>query len=540
MLNSPHCCFKQVTQIKTILSIKLDKINQRNLPIIITIITLTAIIFLKPPQTPTEEPQEFTLTLPQTHPSELTTQHYLEDYQYLCTMIETNYPYLTLKNRTLHKDWLDRRPTTTAKLQNCTTNTEFLSIITREITALQNRHTHLLTPAEVQEYHTVYADISFMAQVFSEEVAEANQYWQSSYLDHYYTTTKRYPVEIMYDRGNYIITNRQGSTRTQYGTNLTLTHINNTPVNEAIKTADTYIDHDPIRDQPYTWTITPAAFPDATLTLQHPNGTQFTLTPPTVYGSQKTNFYPAPNLITRKYPNTSTAYIYIKTFDPPTIQELTPTIHQFLQETHDYQYLIIDIRGNTGGAFRSWLNTIVRPLIEKPTLHEYYLGYRNDPYIKSFHNQWLENSEPVPKNHFNELPPELNTPNYLLYNSSTTYNPENTINHTAKRILLTDRTVYSAAEGFTNFCKQTDFATIIGTTTGGDGFFIWPVYIVLPHSKLVITATSSMSLDNQGRANEETRTTPDIIHETNITDHQELIDYTLRLIMETPEKLNNE
>jgi len=539
MLSHNRHCFIQIIHHKTNSSTILNRINQRNIPLIIIIAIITTILFLETPQKPTEEPLEFTLNLPQTNPSELTTQHYLEDYQYLCEMIETNYPYLTLKNRTHHKDWLDRKNLTTAQLQVCNSNTEFLEIVTTEITALQNRHTHLLTPIEVQEYHTTYTNTLFMAQIFSEEVAEANQYWQSYYLDHYYTTNKRYPIEIIYNKGQYIITNRQGSTNTKYGSNLTLTHINNAPVHEAIKTADAYIDQEPIRDQQYIWSITPTAFKDANLTILHPNGTQVALTLPTIYGTPRTNFYPAPNLITKKYPNISTAYIYIKTFDPSTIQEITPTIHRFLQETSEYDYLIIDIRGNTGGAFQSWLDAIVCPLLKAPSLHEYYLGYRNNPYIMSFHNQWLENREPVPKEHFNELPPEINTPRYSVYNSSTKYPPENTINHTAKRILLTDRTVYSAAEGFTNFCKQTGFATIIGTTSGGDGFFIWPVYIVLPHSKLVITMTSSMSLDKQGKANEETRTTPDIIHETNITNHQELIDYTLQLIKEDPEKLNN-
>jgi hypothetical protein len=510
------------------------RINQRNLIIIILVIIITSILILKPKHSPIEEPQEFTLTLPSTHPSELTTEHYIEDYQYLCNMIETNYPYLSLKNRTHHIYWLDRRPTTIALLQNCTSNLDFLAIIAKEITALQNRHTHLLTPTEVQEYYKTYADISFMAQVFSEEVAKANQYWQPYYFDYYYSSNTRYPIEIIYDRGNYVIVNQQGSATTQYGYNLTLTHINYIQVHEAIRTANTYIDHDPIQSQPYIWTITPTLFPDADLTIQHPNGSQSIITLPTIYGTARTNFYPLSNLITRTYPNNSTAYIYVKTFDPPTIQELIPKIHQFLQETRDYEYLIIDIRGNTGGAFQSWLDAIVCPIIKEPTLHEYYLGYREDSYIKSFHNRWLKDKEPVPKDYFSMLPPEIKTPDYSIYNSSTTYHPKNTINNTATRIILTDRTVYSAAEGFTNFCKQTGFATIIGTTTGGDGFFSWPVYIVLPHSKLVITMTSSMSLDQKGRANEEARTTPDIIHETSITDHQELIEYTIQLIKEIP------
>jgi hypothetical protein len=472
----------------------------------------------------------FTLSLPSTQPNELNTEHYLEDYQYLYEFIQTNYPYLTLKNRTHQTNWLDRRTATTTKLKNCTTNEEFLSIITAETMALQNRHTRLLTPIEIQEHHTAYSHIPNMAEIFSEEVVKASQDWQTCFLVNYYTGNKRYPVEIIYDRGNYIITNRQGTTTTEYGSNLTLTYINGIPVHEAIKTSNAYVDYDYIRDLPYIWTISPLAFPDANFTIRYPDGSESIMALPSIYGTPRTNFYPFPNLITRTYPDHNTSYIYIKTFDPSTIQELAPSIHQFLQETQNYQYLILDIRGNTGGAFYSWLDTIVYPLIEEPILHEYYLGYRDDPYIRSFHSEWLSTRETVPKTYFRDLAPEIQVDEYLIYNSSARYFPSDPINNTAHRILLTDRTVYSAAEGFTNFCKQTGFATIIGTTSGGDGFFIWPVFVVLPHSKLVITMTSSVSLDKYGYANEERRTTPDIIHETQITDHNELIEYTLELI----------
>jgi hypothetical protein len=514
----------------------LRHINLQNLLLIASVIIIAFIMLFGNPS-----PQEFTLTLPQTQPNQLTTQHYIEDYHYLYEIIKTNYPYLTLKNRTHHTNWLDRKTTTIASLQNCTTNTEFLKIITTEITALHNRHSRLLTPTEVQEYHNTFANIPFMAEIFSLQVAEANQQWQVYFLDQYTATNKRYSVEIIYDRGNYIICTRQGSTITPYGTNLTVTHINNIPIHITITTAPTYIDHDPTHDQPYIWAITPTTYPDANFTIRYPNGTETKLTLPTLYGTPRTNYYPAENLITQTYPEYNTAYIYMKTFDPSTTTELAPNINAFLEETRDYDYLIIDIRGNTGGSFNSWITTLVKPLIQDPTPHHYYLAYRNHPYILSFHDNYLNDKTPIQKTSLPNLPFEAQTNDYKIYNWTNIYTPENTINHNAKRILLTDRTIYSAAEGFTNYCKQTGFATIIGTTTGGDGFFVWPMYIVLPNSKLVITATSSMSLDQDGYANEEKRTTPDIIHETNITDHHELIEYTLNLIQrgEIPSKQKN-
>jgi len=502
--------------------------NKRRQLLALTLIIATAIVIVGYREPSDEDqPAGFAVTVYPTHPSQLTTEHYMEDYQHLYSIIETNYPYLALKERTHGANWLDRKEAATEKIRACKDNQEFLEIIAGEVSALQNRHTGLLHPNEVREYCTRYQNVSFMAEIFNDQVAEANVYWSH----HFSSPDRRYPVEILYDRGRYIVVNRQGGTATRYGVNLTVTEIDGAPIHDAIKNAETYIDYDHIRGRLYAWAITPECFPpDAVFNVAHPNGTMKHRVFPTVYGSPRTNFYPAPDLITRKHRDQSAAYMYVKTFDPETVQRITPAIHGFLNETRDYRYLIIDIRGNTGGAFHSWLTAIVEPLLKAPVLHEYYLAYRNDPYIMGFHGQWLGDKEPVPKNHFTELPPEVDTPQYSVYNGSDTYQPANTINHTAKRILLTDRTVYSAAEGFTNFCKQTGFATIIGTHSGGDGFFIWPNYVVLPHSKLVVTMTSSMSLDRQGRANEEARTTPDIVHETSITDHELLIEYTLKLI----------
>jgi hypothetical protein len=495
----------------------------------LAIIAITATTLI----THNEEPTPFTLTLPPTNPQDMTTEQRLEDYEYLYAMVESNYPYLKLKERTHGTSWLDRKASAQQKIRDATTNREFLEIIIEEVNALQNRHTHVTDPNTVQQYQAQYRDWAPMNQVFTEQVAEANQNWRNPYYDITYTKNNaRYDVEIVYDMGEYILATRQGSRETQYGTNLTVTKVNGTPIHQAITTCNAYIDHDHKRGKPYVWAITPGCFgPDAVFTTRDPDGDEANHTFPTVLGAQpRTNFYPAPNLMTTKHPNISTAYIYLKTFDPSTVRNLYPEIHGFLKEVEDYSYLIIDIRGNTGGSFTSWIEALVEPLLREDTTHEYYLAYRDDPYIQSFHSQWLTTHQQVPKTRLQSLPPEAQGPGYTVYDFSSTYTATHHTSYNGQTILLTDRTVYSAAEGFTNFCKQTGFATIVGTTSGGDGFYVWPLYLVLPHSKLVVTMTSSMSLDRQGRANEEARTQPDIYIETSITDHNKLIDHVLHMI----------
>lgn len=221
-------------------------------------------------------------------------------------------------------------------------------------------------------------------------------------------------------------------------------------------------------------------------------------------------------------------------FQPSALEHRYNKILDFLREIEGYGHLIIDIRGNTGGSFQTWVNGVVRPLLSEDTLHEYYLAYRTGEYVQDFHGEWLNEREEVPKEWFSFLPPEVYGEGFAVYNASQTYTATHEVEFDGEVILLVDNVVYSAAEGFTNFCKQTGFATIYGTASGGDGFFVWPLYYVLPNSGLVVTASSSMSLDRMGRSNEEVRTQPDVYHESPFMDLEELIEFVLDEIEDGP------
>jgi C-terminal processing protease CtpA/Prc len=103
----------------------------------------------------------------------------------------------------------------------------------------------------------------------------------------------------------------------------------------------------------------------------------------------------------------------------------------------------------------------------------------------------------------------------------------NETNFTGDIVVLMDNYVYSAAEGFVSFCKETGFATLYGTASGGDGLMIRPFNFVLPNSKLVINSASALGLDSTGHVNEEVRTQPDVFYESAFGNWTELIDFTI-------------
>ena len=94
----------------------------------------------------------------------------------------------------------------------------------------------------------------------------------------------------------------------------------------------------------------------------------------------------------------------------------------------------------------------------------------------------------------------------------------------AKRLMRTDarlqaglkklvgEQVYSASESFAVFCKETGFATLVGSQTGGDGIgALDPIFLQLPNSGLLVQFTMMFGLNADGSSSEEAGTTPDLL-----------------------------
>ena len=78
--------------------------------------------------------------------------------------------------------------------------------------------------------------------------------------------------------------------------------------------------------------------------------------------------------------------------------------------------------------------------------------------------------------------------------------------------LLVGPQVYSASESFAVFCKETDFAKLMGEQTGGDGIgSLDPVFLQLPNSGILVQYTMMYGLNPDGSSSEEAGTTPDIL-----------------------------
>jgi hypothetical protein len=474
-------------------------------------------------------PPRFQININDIDPADMSVDEWLEDFQALYDFVEGNYPFLDVKNRTHGYDWLDMKATYEARINNAQDNQEFLEIIMSALMALQNRHTWVMYPSNVVAMASDVADFYPLNEIFRQEVVDVTSYWQPIYdavWNEGHTTV--FNALIVYDRGEYVIRNFNTSWEAEFGNDTIVTHVNGVPIDDAIETLYevSYIDHDFHRGKNYVWSIYPRDFGnDALFTVENSTGYVDDVTFEVESGSTDSPYdYPATPVSTTKYESDSIGYLYFGSFGSG-MDSYYDQVETFYSEIEDYDHLIIDIRGNNGGFYSVWINGIVEPLIQETVLYNQFLGFRTSQYAMQTQSHMI--TEIVPKTDFSYLPPEALTDDYTIHRNYMTFNPLGEVNFAGDIVVLMDNFVYSASEGFVNFCKETGFATLYGTASGGDGLMIRPFNFVLPNSKLVINCASALGLDSTGHVNEEVRTQPDVFYESAFGNWTELIDFTI-------------
>ena len=228
-------------------------------------------------------------------------------------------------------------------------------------------------------------------------------------------------------------------------------------------------------------------------------------------------FLPHKNTNTKIIKKGEVAYLAVKGFDYYNIEKDGKIIKPFLNSIKDYSKLIIDIRGNGGGNDRYWTENIVQPLISKPLTSKIYWVFRGADFEEPFISHMIGNGyegldlvSEIDKEGLTNTPPELKKDFKYFKKIVSTIHPVKSINFKGKIYLLVDKNVFSSAEGFAIFCKNTGFATIVGEKTGGDGIVGSPLICALPNSGYVFGLSMTMGLTDNGSCNEEYKTKPDV------------------------------
>lgn len=181
-----------------------------------------------------------------------------------------------------------------------------------------------------------------------------------------------------------------------------------------------------------------------------------------------------------------------------------------------YKALIIDIRDNVGGNMDYWQRFLLPKLSKNPKQVVNHMFFKDTEKIKLFLNDETLNMESLDNVDISgiKLDHSEDLKDFAYYIKDTiAITPDESKKdngYEGEIFLLVDEDVFSAAEGFASFIKNTEFATIVGSQTGGDGITLGVINSVLPNSGLVFTYTNTLGYDPKGQINEENPTTPDI------------------------------
>ena len=233
--------------------------------------------------------------------------------------------------------------------------------------------------------------------------------------------------------------------------------------------------------------------------------------------------------------NDTTAYMKINSMDIQYSGTDYEQIINFYSQIKDYQNLIIDITGNSGGDINYWIDNIVKPNIDTKTEYSEYFfvkpGRENLDCmtIYGFNLNKLAVSSDV----ITDMK-SVNTDDLKMFDKLY----KNTVEISPEKIgekqfngniyLLIDKDVTGEADNFAAFCKNTGFATVVGTMWGSSGKRgdIYNNWITLPNSRLIFEYSPVYMLNADGSCNEEYGTPPEYI----CKDGETPLDACLRVI----------
>jgi C-terminal processing protease CtpA/Prc len=490
--------------------------------------------------------------------SGLTTEEKLADFRYLFDMLRDNYPYLELKVRSEGYDWLAHESEFEEWVRQSRNDKEFAQAIQRMLSMLNNGHTGIMPPQIYEMFANATAEMKPWLDEAAKTDSETVSRWYG-YLSNalQYPKGQGLPFRAWYCQGEYVVYWVMADFGSKGGVQPgdTVLSIDGQPVHKYVKGLRglTRLRLDPIRDRLYlTELLPPYSKESYEVEFGRADGTVIRakvgfgpLTGRLRLPYLPTNLGRTDNVYTTMLADGKVAYLHINRITPfDQFQEEAQSLREFFAELRDVPALVIDIRGNGGGDDRFWMLNIVRPLATKPLTKAGAGTMRNGEFVRPFAEansdfgqtieglsgtgRVLEHSEipdALTPEQLKNLPPEVLGPEFgPLWIGETTISPSGEYPYDGKVFLLVDFTVFSSAQGFTEFCKGSGWATVVGEHTGGGNDAFTPGMVTLPNTRMPIFFAAGMGLNPDFTAVEETLTAPDILVERSPEDIIKLVE----------------
>ena len=223
----------------------------------------------------------------------------------------------------------------------------------------------------------------------------------------------------------------------------------------------------------------------------------------------------APAGVSASYEHRLNAAVFrIASFDDGIIERDRNFIREYLTSLGavEIDHIVFDLSGNGGGSDLYWQENIVAPFGGSyQWTNRYYL--RDTELMRSY---FFHEFSPKPVTGISgcSLPAgveELCLTHYFdlpRHISAEAVLGEDALK--AKRWVVTDGQVYSSADSFSAFCRETGWATLVGQTARGDGKGVSPILVLLPRTGILVSLSGLAAESPDGELNAIAGTRPDI------------------------------
>lgn len=218
-----------------------------------------------------------------------------------------------------------------------------------------------------------------------------------------------------------------------------------------------------------------------------------------------------PDVAVHYYLDCRALYLQIPSFAQEIVQRDSSLIEDVMLKYPEAEHIIFDITGNSGGSDYYWMENLVAPFGGS-----YSYSYRNFFRLSDIYEDYYPDLEALPVSELDDAPEWTELMELDHYYVTSMVLPDDDkdsgvvpVSKNLKRWVLISPQVYSASEKFASFCKATGWATLVGTTTSGDGLGTTPVLILLPESGLLVRFSYFVGENPDGSINAVRGTRPD-------------------------------
>lgn len=462
---------------------------------------------------------------------ELSQEEKIEDYEYFIKLVKDSYPFVEAIEKEKELDnFYELEDHYRERILESKNNKEFIRIIAEMVQRLEQgtAHCDIMAPGGMNSKNDIISDC-IVYNVNKKGYYLRGYWWDELNPGSKWTHAR---INTVYRNGYYTVTDTTRDKDLLIPAGSIVEMVNDKPVDEYVKSLqhkvwlrfDTHLEKvyshfSPFLVDPDTllnkWKVS-FSLPDSSNYIAEIIKHKGYLAPPGLV-------YPEENATCVEL-DESTAYIKINAFLFHQARQADfARIDSFMQDSnHRYEKLIIDLRGNLGGAPKYWEDIFVKRLIKEPAeLVQYSIVKKKVFNSLKFNRKLLalkyrkeiglgRMTKIEPGEWPYELPGYIEPGDYYLLKNVKRYEPSDTFAFNGSIYLMTDHDTFSAAEDFAKAAKKMGFAKIVGANTiGGAAVSFAPWVFQLPNSHIMISMEIDMAFNEDSSVNEIYGTRPD-------------------------------